>query len=294
MLSSSDPNPTIHSIPRDLKDRTSNWVPRCLQKVKTTPSNSHGVGWKEAPLFKFQCSTSQNIKSGNCDEDTVHQKFAMPNQRAQATGRLLHLPPTNLTHTHTHTKTNNTYSRWLESREDKEERERERVPSLESVTPRTDTQRQSWSSKIKTAAPRGLNRPILPILVSWSTPRSTVMLLNAANPCPHWLVDAPTPTLQLLLPQKSTSLLPRDSRPEEPGPAFNPKQSPYTHATQICCEQNKTRVSCNRCPPPAIRFKDSHSIMHCYFIPPPRSLRFSLQLSSPETRGCCDLLQASN
>lgn len=119
------------------------------------------------------------------------------------------------------------------------------------------------------------------------------MLLNAANPCPHWLVDAPTPTLQLLLPQKSTSLRPPRLEARGARSSIQPKTiTIHTRNTNLL-RTNKTRVSCNRCPP-GIRFKDSHSIMHCYCIPPPRSLQFSLQLSSPEIRGCCDLLQASN
>jgi hypothetical protein len=151
-----------------------------------------------------------------------------------------------LTHTHTLTKTNNTYSPWLESRDregrkkKKRKRKRERVPSLESVTPRTDTQRQSWSSKMKSAAPRGLKRPILPILVSWSTPRSTVMLLNAANPCPHWLLDAPTPTLQLLLPQNSTSLLPPRLDARGARSSIQPKKITI-HTRNTKSVANKTR-----------------------------------------------------
>ena len=116
------------------------------------------------------------------------------------------------------------------------------------------------------AAPRGLKRPILPILVSWSTPHSTVMLLNAANPCPHWLLDAPTPHPPASPTSKADKPpTPATRRPTSHVQHSTQKKPPYTHATQICCEQKKQDKSLVQ------QIQDSHSIMHTATAsPPPR------------------------
>ena len=250
MLSSSDPNPTIHSIPRDSKYRTSNWVPPCLQKMESIRSNSHGVGWKEAPLFKFQCATSQNIKSGNCDEDIVHHKLAMPNQRAQATGRLLHLPPTNLSHTHTLRLTILTL---VDSNHeiDKEERKR-RESTITWVCNSTD--RHHPEAKLEQqdeecCCSAGLGPPHpthLGVVIHTSQHRNAPQCCKSLPTLASRCSNSPPSSFSYLKSRQAS--YPRDSTPDEPRPAFNPKKTTiHTRNTNLLrTKKNKTRVSCNR------------------------------------------------
>ena len=82
----------------------------------------------QIPMLHFAKHQIWKLWWGYCSPKVCHAQSKSSSNRQT-------IPPSSnkshtYTYTHTHTKTNNTYSRWLESREDNKEREK-RVPSLE-------------------------------------------------------------------------------------------------------------------------------------------------------------------